>query len=150
MIAFNILPSARLVACALALAVSMATVHAADIKERTLKLPVVTAIDHPLGVGAVKWSELVETKSGGKIKMKVYAGGTLGAEVPVISSMQGGTIEASVVLPANLRPDLLNECDRALGVVLSDVCSKLVQIAFDEARQFQPHYLAGPAASASA
>jgi TRAP-type transport system periplasmic protein len=94
--------SARFAACAFALMASLAAAHAADIKERTLKLPVVTAIDHPLGVGAVKWSELVEKKSGGKIKMKVYAGGTLGAEVPVISSMQGGTIEASVVLPANL------------------------------------------------
>ena len=81
---------------------SASAVHAADIKERNLKLPVVTAIDHPLGIGAVKFSELVEKKSGGKIKMKVFAGGTLGGEVPVISSMQGGTIEASIVLPANL------------------------------------------------
>lgn len=78
------------------------TAQAADIKERSLKLPIVTAIDHPLGIGAVKFSELVEKKSGGKIKMKVFPGGTLGGEVPVISSMQGGTIEASIVLPANL------------------------------------------------
>ena len=96
--------SSRPVALAtlLALSLTLPVAWAADIKERTLKLPVVTAIDHPLGIGAVKFSELVEKKSGGKIKMKVFAGGTLGGEVPVISSMQGGTIESSIVLPANL------------------------------------------------
>ena len=41
--------------------------HAADIKERTIKLPVVTAIDHPLGIGASKFAELVAQKSNGKM-----------------------------------------------------------------------------------
>ena len=86
----------------LALTICSPSAYAADIKERTLKLPVVTAIDHPLGVGTAKFSELVEKKSGGKIKMKVYANGTLGGEVQIISAMQGGTIDASIVLPANL------------------------------------------------
>jgi tripartite ATP-independent transporter DctP family solute receptor len=90
------------VASLFALAACMPAAYAADIKERTVKLPVVTAIDHPLGIGAAKFSELVEKKSGGKIKMKVYANGTLGGEVQIISAMQGGTIDASIVLPANL------------------------------------------------
>ena len=76
--------------------------QAADIKERSFKLPVVTAIDHPLGVGTVKFAELLEKKSGGKFKAKVFPNGTLGGEVQVISAIQGGTIEASIVLPANL------------------------------------------------
>jgi len=74
----------------------------ADVKDRSIKLPVVTAIDHPLGIGATKFGELVEKKSGGKIKVKVFAGGTLGGESQVVSSLQGGTIEATIVLPAAL------------------------------------------------
>jgi TRAP-type transport system periplasmic protein len=76
--------------------------HAADIKERNIRLPVVTAIDHPLGVGTAKFAELLAKKSSGKFKAKVFPNGTLGGEVQVISAMQGGTIEASIVLPANL------------------------------------------------
>jgi tripartite ATP-independent transporter DctP family solute receptor len=76
--------------------------HAADIKERNLKIPVVTAIDHPLGVGTAKFAELLEKKSGGKFKAKVFPNGTLGGEVQVISALQGGTLDASIVLPANL------------------------------------------------
>ena len=40
--------------------------------------PVVTTIDHPLGIDAAKFSELVRDKSGGKMKVKVFPGGTLG------------------------------------------------------------------------
>jgi tripartite ATP-independent transporter DctP family solute receptor len=78
------------------------TAAAADIKERNIRLPVVTAIDHPLGVGTSKFAELLIKKSDGKFKAKVFPNGGLGGEVQVISAMQGGTIEASIVLPANL------------------------------------------------
>lgn len=70
---------------------------AADIKERTIKFPIVNAIDHPQGIGAQKFADLVEKKSGGKIKVKVFANGTLGGEVQVASAMQGGTIEMSMM-----------------------------------------------------
>ena len=63
--------------------------HAADIKERTIKLPVVTAIDHPLGIGASKFAELVAQKSNGKMQVKVFPNGTLGGESPMISALQG-------------------------------------------------------------
>jgi tripartite ATP-independent transporter DctP family solute receptor len=92
----------KLLGAALIVAVGWSPAQAADISERTIKLPVVTAIDHPLGIGAVKFKELIEEKSDDKIKVRVFAGGTLGGEVQVISSLQGGTIEASIVLPANL------------------------------------------------
>lgn len=78
------------------------TAAAADVKERNIRLPVVTAIDHPLGVGTSKFAELLIKKSDGKFKAKVFPNGGLGGEVQVISAMQGGTIEASIVLPANL------------------------------------------------
>jgi TRAP-type transport system periplasmic protein len=78
-----------------------ATVRA-QIKDRNVKLPIVNNIDHPQGLGAKKFAELVEQKSGGKIKVRVYPGGTLGGEQQVASAMQGGTVEASMMAPAQL------------------------------------------------
>jgi tripartite ATP-independent transporter DctP family solute receptor len=75
---------------------------AADIQKRSLKMPIVNAITHPQGVGAKKFADLVEQKSGGKIKIKIFAGGTLGGEVEVASMMQGGTIDVSMMAPAQL------------------------------------------------
>jgi tripartite ATP-independent transporter DctP family solute receptor len=74
----------------------------AEIKSRSIKLPIVNNIEHPQGVGAKKFAELIEHRSGGKIKVRVYAGGTLGGEQQVASAMQGGTIEASMMAPAQL------------------------------------------------
>src|SRR5919112_64651 len=74
----------------------------AEIKARSIKMPIVNNIDHPQGVGAKKFAELVEQKSGGKIKVRVYPGGTLGGEQQVASAMQGGTVEASMMAPAQL------------------------------------------------
>jgi TRAP-type transport system periplasmic protein len=74
----------------------------AQIKARSIKMPIVNNIEHPQGVGAKKFAELIEQKSGGKIKVRVYAGGTLGGEQQVASSMQGGTIEVSMMAPAQL------------------------------------------------
>ena len=73
------------------------TSTAADIKERTLKFPIVNAIDHPQGLGAQKFSDVVDKKSGGKIKIKVFPNGTLGGEQQVAAAMQGGTIEISMM-----------------------------------------------------
>ena len=76
--------------------------NAADIKERSAKFPIVNAIDHPQGLGAQKFVEVVEKKSGGKIKVKVFPNGTLGGEQQVAAAMQGGTIEVSMMSPAQL------------------------------------------------
>jgi tripartite ATP-independent transporter DctP family solute receptor len=74
----------------------------AEIKARSIKMPIVNNIEHPQGVGAKKFAEVIEQKSGGKIKVRVYAGGTLGGEQQVASAMQGGTIEVSMMAPAQL------------------------------------------------
>lgn len=82
--------------------VAAASAAAQDIKDRSVKMPIVNAIDHPQGIGAAKFAELVAQKSGGKIKVKVYPGGTLGGEQQVASAMQGGTVEVSMMAPAQL------------------------------------------------
>jgi tripartite ATP-independent transporter DctP family solute receptor len=82
--------------------VAAPVVAQAEIKERSIKMPIVNNIDHPQGIGAKKFAELVEQKSGGKIKVRIYPGGTLGGEQQVASAMQGGTVEVSMMAPAQL------------------------------------------------
>ena len=50
-------------------------------------------------------------KSGGKLKVRLYPGGSLGGEAVVASSLQGGTIEMSM-----MGPGLLTGMDRDFGV----------------------------------
>ena len=76
--------------------------NAQDVKERNIKFPIVNNLDHPQGLGAKKFAELVEQKSKGRIKVKVHPGGTLGGEQQVASSMQGGVVEVSMMAPAQL------------------------------------------------
>jgi TRAP-type transport system periplasmic protein len=75
---------------------------AADIKDRTIKYAVIYDIKHPHGLGAQKFADLVAERSGNKIKVKIYPNGTLGGEVPIISAMQGGTVEMSAVATSQL------------------------------------------------
>ncbi len=77
------------------LAVSMS--HATDIKERSLKFAFVNPIEHPWGVGAKRFADLVAQKSGGKMQIKLYPGGTLGGDLQMISSLQGGTLDMSML-----------------------------------------------------
>ena len=65
---------------------------AAEFKDRAIKLSYVTAQDSPYGLGVAKFAELAAQKSGGKIKVKGYSDGQLGAEVQSISSTQGGVL----------------------------------------------------------
>jgi tripartite ATP-independent transporter DctP family solute receptor len=73
---------------------------AADVKDRNIKLSYVTAKDSPYGLGVEKYAEIVAKKSDGKLKMKGYSDGQLGAEVASISSAQGGVIEMALVSTA--------------------------------------------------
>lgn len=73
---------------------------AADFKDRAVKLSYVTAQDSPYGVGVAKFAELAAQKSGGKIKVKGYSDGQLGAEVQSISAAQGGVLEMALVSTA--------------------------------------------------
>lgn len=82
---------------AMAALLPLATVQAAEIKERTIKFAFQNNKGHPQEMGAQKFAELVGAKSGGKIKVKLFPGGQLGGDVQTISAVQGGTIEMSVL-----------------------------------------------------
>jgi TRAP-type transport system periplasmic protein len=75
---------------------------AQNIKDQTLKFAFVNAQDHPHGLGAQKFADLVSEKSGGKLKIRLYANGTLGGEVALVSSLQGGTVDMMLTSPGLL------------------------------------------------
>jgi TRAP-type transport system periplasmic protein len=72
---------------------ALASTGLAQAQERTFKLALQNPKGHPLEVGASKFAELVAAKSGGKMQVKVFPGGTLGADAANVSALQGGTIE---------------------------------------------------------
>jgi tripartite ATP-independent transporter DctP family solute receptor len=88
---FNI--TRRTAASALTCALVAASASTALAQDRTFKLALQNPKGHPLEVGAQKFAEIVATKSGGKMKVNVFPGGTLGGDAPNVSALQGGTIE---------------------------------------------------------
>jgi TRAP-type transport system periplasmic protein len=74
----------------------------AQIKERNFKVAFVQDKDHPHGLGAQKFADLVAEKSGRKMKVRTYGSGQLGGDAQVISSLQGGTVEMTMVSPGLL------------------------------------------------
>ena len=75
----------------------MASSFAQDIKERTLKFAFQNQAEHPQGQGAKKFADLVAAKSGGKMTVKMFGGGTLGGDLQTVSALQGGTVEVTVL-----------------------------------------------------
>ncbi len=72
---------------------AMAAVGVAGAQEtRTLKLALQNPKGHPLVTGAEKFAELVAARSGGKITVSVFPGGTLGGDAQNVSALQGGII----------------------------------------------------------
>ncbi len=86
----------------------VAAAQAQDIKPRSFKLALQNPKGHPLATGAEKFAELVGTKSGGKLKVNIFPGGTLGGDAPNVSALQGGTIEFvllnSGILASQVKP----------------------------------------------
>ena len=68
----------------------------------SLRVAYVQAADHPHGLGIQKFAELVQQKSANRIGVKTYGNATLGGDVAVLSSLRGGTIDMTVVIPSLL------------------------------------------------
>ena len=58
--------------------------------------------DHPHGLGVQRFADLVQQKSGGKIAVKTFGSAALGGDVQVQSSVQGGTVDMTIVIPSLL------------------------------------------------
>jgi tripartite ATP-independent transporter DctP family solute receptor len=77
----------------LAAAVAVASCGAAVAQTKTIKFANQNAKGHPIVMGMEKFAELVDAKSGGKLKVNVFPGGALGSDQANLSSLQGGTLE---------------------------------------------------------
>lgn len=77
----------------------------------TIRVSYVTAADHPYGLGVKKFGEVVEAKTGGRIRVRGFPSGQIGAEVPSISAAQGGILEVAVTSTA-----AVSGVDKAFGV----------------------------------
>jgi tripartite ATP-independent transporter DctP family solute receptor len=87
---------AKLTAILTAALLAAAVAEAQDIRERNIKVGIGLSADHPQGQSVTRFAKLVEQKSGGKIKVRLFAGGSIGNDVTMISALQGGTQEMTV------------------------------------------------------
>jgi TRAP-type transport system periplasmic protein len=90
--------TALVAACSFALTTAS---YGQEIRAHTLRFAHQNSKEHPQGQGVLKFIELVKNKSGGKIDVRDFPGGTLGGDIANISSLQGGTLDL-IVLNAGL------------------------------------------------
>ncbi|MBE7367836.1 TRAP transporter substrate-binding protein [Ramlibacter pallidus] len=83
----------RLFLKTLVAAVALAAAGIAQAQTRTIKFANQNAKGHPVVLGMEKFAELVDQKSGGKLKVQVFPGGALGSDQANVSALQGGTLE---------------------------------------------------------
>ena len=86
----------RLAACAMAaliLVVAPFTTQAQETKVRNLRFAFSLAKDHPIGLGAQKFADLVAQKSGGKIKVTLFPSAVLGGDPQNLSAVRGGMLD---------------------------------------------------------
>lgn len=100
------------VASACSLVLAAGTANALDVKEHLFRFASSNVEGNPQVDGLNKFSELVAAKSGGKMVVKVFPGATLGKDIQVLSSMQGGTIDG-----ASMNTNLLVGIAKDAGLV---------------------------------
>ena len=83
----------RLMIKTLLAAVAATAFGTAFAQERTIKFANQNTKGHPIVMGMEKFAEIVAAKSGGKIKVNLFPGGSLGSDQANVSAMQGGTLE---------------------------------------------------------
>ena len=91
---------AWIIMCLMPAALLTSAADAADFAERTVRVSYVVPKDHPFGLGVDKFSQLVAARTGGKMKVRGFPDGQLGAEVQTLSSAKGGVLEMAVVSTA--------------------------------------------------
>ncbi|MBM6596640.1 TRAP transporter substrate-binding protein [Microvirga pudoricolor] len=69
----------------------------AQAQDRTLKFAFSLAKDHPIGIGAQKFADLVAAKSGGKLKVNLFPNAVLGSDPQNLSAVRGGTLDFTIM-----------------------------------------------------
>ena len=83
----------RLLIKTLLAGVALSVVGVASAQEKTIKFATQNPAGHPIVMGLEKFKEVLEAKSGGKLKVNLFPGGTLGSDQANVSALQGGTLE---------------------------------------------------------
>jgi TRAP-type transport system periplasmic protein len=107
------------------------------IQERTIRAGIGNSEKHPQGQGMVKFKELLEEKSGGKMKVQNFFDATLGDDVKMTEALQAGTQEITVPSTSPLVgtikefgiydfPFVFNEEEEAYAVLDGAVGQKLL------------------------
>ena len=73
--------------------VAMAAMGIASAQVKTIKFANQNSAGHPIVQGMEKFKEIVEKNSGGKLKVNLFPGGTLGSDQANVSAIQGGSLE---------------------------------------------------------
>jgi tripartite ATP-independent transporter DctP family solute receptor len=84
-------------ACLALLAAAAPLISSAEVREQKLRMAITTSRESYLGTGSLHFANAVKQKSGGKMTVDVFPDGVLGGEVAVLSSMRGGTVDASAM-----------------------------------------------------
>jgi tripartite ATP-independent transporter DctP family solute receptor len=86
----------------LVVAVSAATLAPWVAAQSVAKFGYGAADDHPQGLGAKRFAELVKTKTSGRITVNTFGSGKLGSDPAMQSQVQGGTLEIMTGPTSNL------------------------------------------------
>ena len=65
----------------------------AQVAERTIKFTNGVNEDHPVGLGVKRMQEVLNAKTGGKIKINAFWGGSAGGDLPATQALRAGTQE---------------------------------------------------------
>ena len=84
----------------------------AQVQERTIKFATQNPKGHPITMGMEKFAEIVQAKSGGKIKVNLFPGGQLGSDQANVTAIQGGTLEM-----ASMNTGILASVAKELAIV---------------------------------
>ena len=84
---------ASLIACGGSSKEEQANGSSEELGSYEIRISACNSLDHPqtLGLGVMK--EYVESKTGGKVKVKIYPNSQLGAEIESVEQVQNGTLE---------------------------------------------------------
>ena len=72
---------------------AMAGGAGAEVRDLAFRWTTTNPSGHPIVKGGLRFSELVERKSGGKMVVRLYSGGVLGGDAQVLTSLQEGSID---------------------------------------------------------
>jgi tripartite ATP-independent transporter DctP family solute receptor len=84
------------------LAMVASTSADAQIRERKFRLGIQTNNDTAQGQSTQKFADLIAQKSGNRLKMDVFFGGSLGGDLQTISALRGGTIDGTILATSTL------------------------------------------------